>query len=343
RKTHNHKRHAFGGGASGASHEWGCRHLAGPIRAGWADEYAAVGRTNMHRYRHLMVGLSRTKTDIGLLRYAAMAARLGTVTEIRFVHVLLPGHVQGHDKALAEIEALVQSHFTGVGDKVRASFDVLHGPMTDRLLAHAAEQEVDLIFLGHRRDHPRKWALARRMAMKAPCSVWLVPDGAEAALNRILVPIDFSEPAADAMRVATSMARLRGHAECLALHVYFNPARATYEDYEESLRGQEREAYERFMAPIDCQEVKVTPGFEEEVNVAHAITRVADAQGVDLIVMATRGRSRSAAILLGSTAEDAIIETGIPLLLVKRLGARLGLLQVLLNRVFSKGKDPQFD
>ncbi|MGQ0444157.1 MAG: hypothetical protein ACT4O2_03265, partial [Beijerinckiaceae bacterium] len=82
----------------------------------------------MHRYRHLMVGLSRTETDIGLLRYAAMAARLGTATDIRFVHVLLPGHVSGHAQAHAEIEALVQNHFTGVGDKVRASFDVLHGP-----------------------------------------------------------------------------------------------------------------------------------------------------------------------------------------------------------------------
>ncbi len=286
---------------------------------------APNGRTNIHRYRHLMVGLSRTKTDIGLLRYAAMVARQGTATNIRFVHVLptAPGHVPGHDQALAEIEALVHSHFTGVGDKVRASFDVLHGPLTDRLLAHAAEQEVDLIFLGHRRDHPRKWALARRMAMKAPCSVWLVPDGADATLNRILVPTDFSEPAADAMRVATSMARLCGHSQCLALHVYFNPARATYEDYEETLRGKERDAYQRFMAPIDCQGVKVTPGFEEEANAAHAINRVANAQGVDLIVMATRGRSRSAAILLGSTAEDAILETGVPLLLVKHSGARL--------------------
>lgn len=32
----------------------------------------------MHRYRHLMVGLARTDADAGLIRYAAMVARLGT-------------------------------------------------------------------------------------------------------------------------------------------------------------------------------------------------------------------------------------------------------------------------
>jgi hypothetical protein len=50
--------------------------------------------------------------------------------------------------------------------------------------------------------------------------------------------------------------------------------------------------------------------------------------------MPCRGRSRSAAILLGSVAEDTIIGTKIPLLIVKHFGAKLGLLQVLLDRSF---------
>jgi outer membrane protein OmpA-like peptidoglycan-associated protein len=53
---------------------------------------------------------------------------------------------------------------------------------------------VDLILVGHGRGHSGKRALARRLAMKAPCSVWVVPEGAPARLNRILVPVDFSDP-----------------------------------------------------------------------------------------------------------------------------------------------------
>ena len=49
------------------------------------------GNASVHRYRRLAVGLTRTATDTGLLRYAAMVARLGTAIEVRFVHVLPDG------------------------------------------------------------------------------------------------------------------------------------------------------------------------------------------------------------------------------------------------------------
>ncbi len=288
----------------------------------------------MHRYRHLMVGLARTDADAGLIRYAAMVARLGTASEIRFVHVVPSSAAHDHNRVLAELQAAVQSHFTGVPATAQVSYDVLTGPLVDRLLAHVAEQQVDLFLVGHGLEALGRRALARRLAMKAPCSVWMVPAAAPATLQRILVPIDFSEPAADSLRVATSMARLSGHAECLALHVYFNEAVITYEENDPVLRGQEEQAYRQFIAPINCQGVQVTPLFEECANVGHAIGRSAERHGADLIVMATRGRSRSAAILLGSVTEEMIIETRVPLLAVKHFGAGMGVLQALLDRRF---------
>ncbi len=292
----------------------------------------------MHRYRNLMVGLAGTDADAGLVRYAAMVVRLGTASEVRFVHVMPssagPSATHDHDRVLAELQVKVHSNFTGMPETAQVSVDVLHGPLVDLLLAYAAEKQVDLMLVGHGLQAPGRRALARRLAMKAPCSVWMVPEGSPAALKRILVPIDFSEPAADSMRVATSMARLSGHAECLALHVYFNEAVITYEGYDQVLRGQEEQAYRRFIAPINCQGVQVTPLFEEGVNAAHVIGRVRERHDADLIVMATRGRSQSAAILLGSVTEELIIEARVPLLAVKHFGARMGVLQALLDRKF---------
>ncbi len=292
----------------------------------------------MHRYRRFMVGLTGTDSDAGLIRYASMVARLGTAEEVRFVHVL-PSEEEtkggnDHGRVQAELQAAVAQEFTAVPQTVRIAFDILSGPLVDQLLTCAAEHEVDLLFVGHRRQHPMRWALARRLAMKAPCSVWLVPEGFPAFLERILVPIDFSEPAADAMRVAASMAHLNGHAECLTLHVYFNEARTTFEAYGQVLQGEEVQAFHHFLEPINCHGIAIKPLFEESASVAHAIGRVAQNHGVDLVVMATRGRSRSAAVLLGSVTEETIIDTKIPLLVVKHFGARLGVLQVLLDRKF---------
>ena len=292
----------------------------------------------MHRYRHLMVALARPQTDAGLIKYAAMVARLGTANEVRFVHVLpaagsLPGGVD-HDRMLAELSAAVQSHFTGVPATVHVSYEVLAGPLVDRLLTHIAERQVDLLLLGDRHGPVSRKSLTRRLAMKAPCSVWLVPEDAAPEFRRVLVPIDFSQPAADSLRVATAMARLHGHTECLALHVYFNNAAITYEEYDQVLRGQEEDVYRQFIAPIDCHGVRVKPLFEEGPQVAQVVSRMAEQEDAGLIVMATRGRSRSAAILLGSVTEEMILATRVPLLAVKHFGARMGVVQALLDRRF---------
>jgi sulfate permease, SulP family len=301
----------------------------------------------MHRYRNFMVSLARTDEDAGLIRHATTIARLGTADQVRFVHVMAgsagPMAAPSHDQALAELQASVQRHSSGMPASVQIAYDVLTGPLTDQLLAHAAEKQIDLLFLGHRLDPPGRKPLARRLAMKAPCSVWMVPQNSKATLRRILVPIDFSEPAADSLRVATSLAAMSREAECLALHVYFNEAVITYEEYGRVLRGQEEQTYRQFIAPINCQGIKVRPLFEEGANVPHVIARAAEQQGVDLIVMATRGRSRSSSILLGSVTEEMILETRVPILVVKHFGARLGVLQALLDRRFRHQGDLRTD
>jgi nucleotide-binding universal stress UspA family protein len=299
----------------------------------------------VERFRHVMVGLRRTEQDVDLIRYAAMLARLDTAAEVRFVHVLPRSGTEParRDAILSEMEQEVAKSFLNVPDSVKVHCDLLEGPLVDRLLSFAAEQHVDLIMVGHRPDHPPgRGSLVRRLAMKAPCSVWIVPNGSPLRIRKVLVPVDFSEPSADAMKVAVSMARLVGNAECLPLHVYFNEAILTYEEAEPIVRGEEEAAYRKFVAPIDCAGVKVTPLFVEGANVAHTIHRVAQEQSVDLKVMATRGRSRSAAILLGSVAEGVIIEARTPVLVVKHFGAQMGLLQLLLERTLG-GSSPHFD
>src|SRR5262249_2913985 len=152
-----------------------------------------------------------------------------------------------------------------------------------------------------------------------------------------------SEHSADTLRVATSLARLLGVSACLALHVYFNTARATYEEYDQVLRGQEQAAFKKFVAPLDLSGIAVSPVFEEGANVAHVINRVAQRHGCNLVVMATRGRSRSAAILLGSVTEETIIDAQVPLLVVKHYGAQLGVLRALLDLQARNTPGDQFD
>jgi nucleotide-binding universal stress UspA family protein len=234
----------------------------------------------------------------------------------------------------------VSVDFAPGSNPAQLEFDVLQGPLLDRFLEFAAEKQCDVAMVGHGAGHSGRKSLARRLAMKAPCSIWMVPEGSRPHIRRILVPTDFSEHSADTLHAATALAA-QSQAECIVLHVYFNEATTTFEEYDQVLRGEEQKHYERFIAGINCHGVQLQPLFVESPNIGHTICRVALEKQADLIVMPCRGRSRSAAILLGSVAEETIIETKVPLLVVKHFGARLGLLQVLLDRSFRTRTSPR--
>jgi nucleotide-binding universal stress UspA family protein len=177
--------------------------------------------------------------------------------------------------------------------------------------------------------------------MVAPCSVWLVPEGAPDRLTRILVPVDFSSHSADALGVGTSLAAENGHPECLAVHVFFDPSTVRYDEHAEEVLGYERAAFETMLAATDCHGVRVEAVFEESTRPPQAILRVSQERGCDLIVMNTRGRSRSAAVLLGSVTSETMAATTMPLLAVKRFGSRLTLMQALLNHRFWEAPAPK--
>ena len=299
-------------------------------------------------FRRALVALHRTADqDADLLAYTEMLARQGVIGEIRFVHVLpdskLPSGSGQEVTFLAEMEAETSKYLAGLPMSIPFKHELRRGPLIDQLLDYAAAEHVDLAMVGHRQDHPLRRSLARRLAKLAPCSILLVPEGTAPAVKRILVPIDFSPPAAEALAVALKLAALIGLNELTALHVYFDESRTTYEGADESIRGDETSHFNTFVAPIDAYGVKINPIFREGVHPAHTIRHVADELSIDLTVMETRGRSTSAAILLGSVTQETLVESRGPVLVVKHSGTQIGVLRALLLKLFRSDPGIQFD
>ncbi|MCW5983467.1 MAG: universal stress protein [Bryobacteraceae bacterium] len=299
----------------------------------------------MEPFQRVTVGLARAEGDLGLLEYALRLAELRPGALFQFVHVLDwagsgrgPAKVVDNGRARAEIVETVTRYFPGA-----ASYcSVIHGTRLDRLLEFAVTEQSDLLLVGHCRRRSGRRSLARRLAMQAPCSLLMVPEGSAASLRGVLCAIDFSEHSALALSTATFVAGRAGLSECLALHVFFSELTAGLEEFEVLARGQERDHFERFTAPLDLHGVHVRPVFEQGPSVAHAATRLAQDEGVDLIVAGTRGQSRSASILLGSESEHLLMETPIPLLIVKQRGERMSLLEALFDRDLSTPPAPRF-
>ena len=285
-------------------------------------------------FQRALVALSLTEPDAALLRYAQLLAGLGC-KDFRFVHVAAPpAHAPESDANLArltqQVEEEVRRHF-GARDGVNHSCHVQQGVRIDALIESAAEYRADIILLGHRKSRSGNRSLARRLAMVAPASIWMVPEGAPVRLTSILVPIDFSDHAADAVAVATDIAARAGLDQCHALHVFFDPSTVRYDEHVHEVLGNEEAAFSRFLAQVNTHGVRVEPLFAESTHPAREILRTADHLGTYLIVMNTRGRSRAAAILLGSVTSRVMVQTRIPVLVVKHFGARMNLLQALLD------------
>ena len=286
----------------------------------------------MFPFRRLLVALSGRDTDCGLLRYAAMLHRTLAGAEILCIHVA--GESDSPD--------LRRNFASGVTELLPgARSEVVAGDVLDTILAVANAQHSDLILLGHSSGRRRR-SLARRLSMKAPCSVWIAPGQAQPSIRRVLVPFDFSPISADTVSVATALAEAAGLDECLGLHVDFNQAVVTFDEIDEIVAEDRDRAFGLFIAPINLHGVWVKPLFVDSPNVAQTIVRTAVEQACDLIVMGTRGRSPSAAVLLGSETEHCLMATPVPLLAVKHFGARLSLLQALRDERLRKRGDERF-
>jgi nucleotide-binding universal stress UspA family protein len=290
-------------------------------------------------YRVILVALACDESDRSLLAYAARLARAWPDAAFHLIHVLPapPTSSRQTDAARTRLLASLPADLIAAAAG-RTTTSVEHGDRLDALLRFAVAEKIDLIVLGHRRESRGRRSTARRLAMKAPCSIWLVPEGASASLERILAPIDFSPRAADALQVATGVAESAGLDELDALHVRFNPASVTFDEYADIEIANEQEAFALFVAPIDLHGVWVKPIFEEGSEVSTTVLRIAEERGSDLIVMGTRGRSAASAVLLGSETEQVIVASPVPVLAVKHFGSHRRFLEVLLDpRVRGRG------
>jgi nucleotide-binding universal stress UspA family protein len=214
----------------------------------------------------------------------------------------------------------------------------------DAIVAEAIEQRADLLVLG-----ARTHVLASRAAMVAPCSILMAPDGVEFDARRILIPVDFSDHSRDALRTGAALAG-DGEAICVFIESEDAPWHARRDEAVE--HAHKLEALDSFvrsvlgsLSSVRClaeplersNAVLGDAGFSlpraiEGADIASTIERVAQRENADLIVLGTRGRSRSASILLGSVTEKLMQFSRRPVLAVKRRGSNLGLLDLLMGK-----------
>jgi universal stress protein A len=137
--------------------------------------------------------------------------------------------------------------------------------------------------------------------------------------DKILFPTDFSPASEHALRWATSLARDSGATICI-IHVEEPPmAYGGGEMYVGFDDASTKEELRRVLVQVVPTDHNVA--FDHKLLVgdpADAIVHEAEAEGADLIVMGTHGRTGLTRLLMGSVAEAVVRRAKCPVLTVKQ-------------------------
>jgi nucleotide-binding universal stress UspA family protein len=208
------------------------------------------------------------------------------------------------------------------------------GMPAERLVAYVEDRDVDLVVMGtHGRRGIRRMLLGsvtEEVVRKASCPVLTVrtdaPDAPRKAVRRILVPVDFSDAAETAVAHANEIAQTYG-AEIDLLHVI-----------EEVVYPS---AYGVEMPPISSDavgaRVEESLGTIARDEIGHEHVQISATIGyaplsildyveendVDLVVIATHGRTGLDRVLLGSVTERVLRQSPVPVFVVPPDGKSL--------------------
>lgn len=198
----------------------------------------------------------------------------------------------------------------------------------EEIVGYAEEKEIDLIVMGtHGRrgiDRMIFGSVTEEVVRTAPCPAFTVRADADVApgqaVRRILAPIDFSDASDAAIHHAREIALTYG-AEIHLLHVVEQPLYpSTYGMDTVSFPTQEVvERVETQLANTARDEI----GYEHirvEATVGHPATSIVDyveENDVDLVVIATHGRTGLDRMLIGSVAEHVLRRSPSPVFVVK--------------------------
>ncbi len=200
----------------------------------------------------------------------------------------------------------------------------------EAIVAYAGEMSADLIVIGsHGRRGLRRMlvgSVTEEVVHTAPCPVLVahVPEPASAPVRRILVPTDFSASGVPALEWAETLASGYG-ARLVLLHVLedfapMEPYEVTFGTLIDEVLPQMEE-----YAQKELERTAATlagKGLDVETHVVHgrpadAILDFAGDQDIDLLAMASHGRTGLERLLLGSVAARVMRSAPCPVLIVK--------------------------
>ena len=300
----------------------------------------------MEKTKNVLVCLDCTEVDNSIIQYAAFIVDHSYADKVTFINIIknldIPDDVLKEfpdikKNALKErkeqLSVSIKTHFNPT-KKISKSLKVIAGREAKAILEFCDKEDIDLIVIGRKNiDKEDSNVLATRLARRASCTLLIVPENSERKLNKILIPIDFSEYSKMAVQKAIEIASIyEEKVEITAQNVYSVPtgyhySGKSYEEFAEVMKKNSEKDYAKFIRKINTKDIDITPIYNLDIN-DNLISDILDLAQVlqpNCIIVGAKGRTATAALFLGSFAEKLVnAKPNFPLLIVRPKGKNVG-------------------
>lgn len=301
--------------------------------------------------KNVLVCLDASSLDEMIIQFASFIADNSYAEKITFINVIK--NLDIPDEVLKEFPDMKKNALKERKDelnlklkqwfapknKLSMSLKVIPGRGAKTVLEISQKEDIDLIVVGRKTmAEGSSGILPTRLARRASCNILIIPEGSQPKLDKILIPIDFSQYSIMAVEKAVEVAdRYDGKVEITAQNVYCVPtgyhySGKSYEEFAEVMKKNAQKDYTKFIKKIDTKSVEIKPIYNLDINdnLLSDIVDLAKVLSPNCIVVGAKGRTATAALFLGSFAEKLVnAHLEFPLLLVRPKGKNVGFIDYL--------------
>lgn len=281
-----------------------------------------------------LITLDLTDIDDLLLGYASFLASVVEPEKITFLHIfesteltqelkeLLPEDYHKKDLSKMVRNELEEKIVSAFPEEHPTELILEEGDPTDLIIRQINNIQPDLMFLGKKEKYKGEGVLSKKIVHYVPCSVLFVPESLRYQLKNILIPFNFNDHSAAAIKFGQAMAGAF-NTELSLQHVYNYPAQ--FFPYMPSDNVEEK-MQERLSKKL--KSFKKKHGFEDLSRITFTLNKQEKTQDkiynksikdqADLILVGSKGKKNVASFLKEDLSDKIInYSFGTPLLIHK--------------------------
>ncbi|MEX2511832.1 MAG: universal stress protein [Cyclobacteriaceae bacterium] len=300
----------------------------------------------MTNFNKIMVGLDLSHMDDTLISNLKYMASIFEIRKVYFIHVskdlILPEEIShSYPDLLAPVDETIKNEITHeietVGLHEAFSYEIIvkEGNPQETILRWCKIKDIDLLVMGRKKMIKGSGSLVKNLTQKYANPVFLWPEGTHlTGLKKILLPIDFSSYSIMTIHLAKEISNKTG-AEISCCHLYevpvgYSKTGKSFEEFSAIMLENARNNYEKFKKENQLPHFNCTFILKQKKDEVENILAFSIDHKIDLLIIGSRGRTQSAAILLGSVAEKLVdVNNEIPMLVLKKKGESMGFLEAL--------------